>query len=147
MHPPEAVLAGVFRALKPGGRFVAELGGQNNTAAIMVALTAVLERRGIDAQRLSPWHFPSDSAYRKKLEAAGFTVIEIGIFPRPTVLASGIEAWLDNFTEDFFAPLAGHERAAARAEAVALLRPILTDETGTWIADYVRLRFRAVRPG
>jgi hypothetical protein len=28
-----------------------------------------------------------------------------------------------------------------------LLRPVLMDETGTWIADYVRLRFRAIRPG
>lgn len=147
MHPPEAVLSGVHRALKPGGRFVAEMGGQNNTAAIMVALAAVLERRGLDARRLSPWYFPSDSAYRKKLEAAGFKVTRIGVFPRPTVLASGIEAWLDNFTEDFFAPLPAPERALARAEAVALLRPVLTDETGTWIADYVRLRFRAVRPG
>ena len=27
MHPTEAVLAGVARALKPGGRFVAEMGG------------------------------------------------------------------------------------------------------------------------
>jgi SAM-dependent methyltransferase len=147
MQPPEAVLAGVFRALKPGGRFVAEMGGQNNTAAIMVALRAVLGRRGLDAGRLSPWYFPSDSAYRKKLEAAGFAVMEIGIFPRPTVLASGIAAWLDNFTEDFFAPLPPGERAAARAEATALLQPVITDETGTWIADYVRLRFSAVRPG
>jgi trans-aconitate methyltransferase len=144
MRPPEQVLAGVKRALKPGGRFVAEMGGQNNTAAIMVACAAVLGRRGLDAHGLSPWYFPSAAAYRAKLEAAGFTVGEIAIHPRPTVLASGIEAWLDNFTDDFFAPLPPAERAAARAEAVALLRPVLTDETGTWIADYVRLRFRAV---
>jgi hypothetical protein len=25
-----------------------------------------------------------------------------------------------------------------------MLRPVLVDETGTWIADYVRLRFRAM---
>jgi len=80
----------------------------------------------------------------QKLEAAGFLVREIGIFPRPTVLQSGLEAWLDNFAEDFFAPLAPADRSAARAEIVELLRPVLVDETGTWIADYVRLRFRAV---
>src|SRR5215469_14834213 len=34
MRPPEAVLAGVHRALRPSGRFVAEMGGHNNTAAI-----------------------------------------------------------------------------------------------------------------
>lgn len=147
MHPPEAVLAGVQRALKPGGRFVAEMGGHNNTAAIVVAIAAVLARRGLDANRLSPWYFPSAAAYRKKLEDARFTVTEIGIFPRPTVLTSGIEAWLDNFAEDFFAPLPAAERGAALAEVADLLRPVLADETGTWIADYVRLRFCAVLAG
>src|SRR6202521_6126775 len=57
MRPPEVVLAGVRRALKPGGRFVAEMGGHNNTAAVLVALSAVLARRGLDATRLSPWYF------------------------------------------------------------------------------------------
>jgi trans-aconitate methyltransferase len=146
MHPPEAVLDGVRRALKPGGRFVGEMGGHNNTAAILVAMSAVLARRGLDAQRLSPWYFPSAAAYRQKLEAAGFSVTDIGIFPRPTVLASGIEAWLDNFAEDFFHTLAEPDRGTARAEVADLLRPVLVDETGTWTADYVRLRFRAVLP-
>src|SRR5205823_7908229 len=77
MHPPEAVLAGVRRALKPGGRFVAEMGGHNNTAAIIVALSAVLARHGVDAHRLNPWYFPSAAAYHEKLEEAGFTVEEI----------------------------------------------------------------------
>ena len=35
------------RALKPGGRFVAEMGGHGCVAAITVALIAVLERHGI----------------------------------------------------------------------------------------------------
>jgi trans-aconitate methyltransferase len=146
IQPPEAVLAGVRRALKPGGRFVAEMGGHNNIAAIIVALRAVLARRGFDAQALGPWYFPSAAVYRTKLETAGFAVAEIATIPRPTVLDSGIEPWLDNFCEDFFAPLAAPDRAAARAEVAALLRPVLVDERGTWVADYVRLRFRAILP-
>ncbi len=145
MHPPAAVLAGVCRALKPGGRFVAEMGGHNNTAAVLVAAAAVLARRGLDAYRLSPWYFPSAAAYRAKLEEAGFAVTEIAIHPRPTVLTSGIDAWFDNFFDDFFAPLPEADRVVARGEMIDLLRPVLVDETGTWIADYVRLRFRAVR--
>lgn len=147
MRPPEKVLAGVHRALKPGGRFVAEMGGHNNTAAIMVALRAVLARRGIDARRRSPWYFPSAEAYGKKLEAAGFTIDEIAIIPRPTPLPAGLEAWLDAFAEDFFGALTPPDRGPARAEAIDLLQPILMDETGTWIADYVRLRFRTRRVG
>ena len=144
MHPPEAVLDGVRRALKRGGRFVAEMGGHNNTAAIMVALSAVLGRRGLDAHRLSPWYFPSAAAYREKLEAGGFSVADIRIIPRPTTLPTSIEPWLDTFGDAFFGALPEPDRPAARAEVADLLRPVLVDETGTWIADYVRLRFRAM---
>jgi len=143
MRPTGAVLSGVRRALKPGGRFVGEMGGHNNTAAIIVALSAVLGRRGLDAHRLSPWHFPSAGAYREKLEAAGFSVEDIRIIPRPTTLPTSIEPWLDIFGEVFFSALLEPDRLAARAEVAKLLRPVLVDETGTWIADYVRLRFRA----
>ncbi|HZK90041.1 MAG TPA: methyltransferase domain-containing protein [Stellaceae bacterium] len=144
MHPQEAVLAGVARALKPGGRFVAEMGGHNNTAAIQVAFRAVLARRGIEALTLSPWYFPSAAAYRIKLEAAGFRVEEIAIVPRPTPLEAGLAAWLDTFADDFLMPLPPAGRAAAKEEICELLEPILRDETGMWIADYVRLRFKAV---
>jgi trans-aconitate methyltransferase len=146
MRPPEPVLAGVWRALKPGGRFVAEMGGHNNTAAILVALAAALGRRGLDARRLSPWYFPSAEAYRQKLETVGFIVDEIRLVPRPTLLPAGLDAWLDAFAEDFLGALPEAEQAAARAEVVALLQPVLMDERGNWIADYVRLRFRATRP-
>jgi trans-aconitate methyltransferase len=145
MSPPEAVLAGVRRALKPRGRFVGEMGGHNNTAAIIVALSAVLARRGIDAHRLSTWYFPSAAAYREKLEEARFMVAEIRIVPRPTALPTSIEAWLDTFAEAFLGALPEPDRSRARAEVADLLRPVLLDETGTWIADYVRLRFRTTR--
>ena len=57
----------------------------------------------------------------------------------------GIEAWLNTFAEDFLSSLPASDRTRARGEVAELLRPILMDETGTWIADYVRLRFHAIR--
>src|ERR1700733_1475422 len=114
MHPPEAVLAGVARALKPGARFVAEMGGHNNTAAIQTAFRVVLGRRGLDSLALTPWYSPSAAASQAKLEAAGFRVEEIAIIPRPTPLTAGLGPWLDTFCEDFFSPLAGADRAAAK---------------------------------
>jgi trans-aconitate methyltransferase len=146
MRPQEPVLDGVRRALKPDGRFVAEMGGHNNTAAILTAMRAVLARRGIEALSLSPWYFPSAAAYQKKLEAAGFAVEEIAIIPRPTPIDAGLDAWLEAFAEDFLNPLPPDDRRAARQEICELLQPILRDETGLWIADYVRLRFRARLP-
>ena len=144
MHPPDAVLAGVRRSLKPRGRFVGEMGGHNNTAAIMVALSAVLGGRGLDKYRLSPWYFPSAAAYRERLKTAGFAVADIRLLPRPTALPGSIEPWLDTFGEAFLGTLPEPDRSSARAEVADLLQPVLVDETGTWIADYVRLRFRAM---
>jgi hypothetical protein len=121
------------------------MGGHNNTAAIIVALSAVLANYGLDAHRLSPWHFPSAAAYRQKLEGAGFVVDEIVTIPRPTVLPTGIADWLDTFAEDFLGAVPEPQQPLARDAVIQLLRPVLMDETGAWIADYVRLRFRATR--
>ena len=142
---PGAVVAGVARALKPGGgRFVGEFGGHGNVAAITVALLAVLARRGLDGMTAYPWYFPTPEAYRARLEAHGFAVERIELIPRPTSLPTGMSAWLDTFSEPFLKLLPEDERAAAKDEAVALLAPALRDERHGWIADYVRLRFRAV---
>jgi SAM-dependent methyltransferase len=49
MNRPERVIAGVRRALKPQGRFVAEFGGHGNVAAIMTALEATAVRHGVES--------------------------------------------------------------------------------------------------
>jgi SAM-dependent methyltransferase len=110
MRPPK----GVRRALKPRGRFVGEMGGHNNTAAIVFALSAVPGRRGLDAHQLSPWYFPSAAAYRKKLEDAGFSVEEIRIVPRPTALPTSIEPWLGHLCPIFPRRVAELGRSSAR---------------------------------
>lgn len=46
----DAVLQSVHRVLVPGGRFVAEMGGLGNIAAIRVSLQSVLEPFGVDAE-------------------------------------------------------------------------------------------------
>lgn len=141
---PAAVVAGVARALRPGGRFVGEMGGAGNVAAITVALLAVLARRGIDGVSAIPWYFPTPEAYARLLTRHGFRVESMALLPRPTPLPTGMEAWLETFAEPFLNLLDPADRAAARAETAALLRPVLCHEDGRWIADYVRLRFVAV---
>src|SRR5678815_4450924 len=37
MHDPDRVVAGVFRALRPGGRFVGECGAEGNVATLVQA--------------------------------------------------------------------------------------------------------------
>lgn len=146
MLDPDAVIAGVHRALKPGGRFVGEFGGHGNVAAITVAILAVLERRGIDGAALSPWYFPTTDSYRARLEAHGFQVTSIDLIPRPTPLPTDMEGWLRTMAGPFFATLDDDDRTAALGETISLLAPCLRDEQGGWTADYVRLRFSARRP-
>jgi len=141
----DAVLAGVRRALRPGGRLVGECGGHGNVAAIRVALIAVLARRGLDGAALLPWHFPTAEAFAARLARHGFAIERAESLPRPVRLPTGMTGWLETFAAGPLGRLPEHERDAARDEAVALLRPVLCDEDGAWTADYVRLRFAARR--
>ena len=147
MPDADAVISGVRRALKPKGRFVGEFGGAGNVASITVALTAVLERRGVDPRTAIPWFFPTPEAYRQRLERQDFAVRFIASIPRPTPLPGGMDGWLETLAAPVLGALPPDERVAARDEAVALLRPALCDELGQWTADYVRLRFAARRDG
>ena len=137
----DAVAQGVARALRPGGRFVGEFGGHTNVAAITVALRAVLPRYGIDAP--SDWYYPTPDAYRRVLDAAGFTVDDIALVPRPTPLPTGMSGWLETFRGTILDAIPAGDRQRAKDEIIALLAPALCDDEGRWTADYVRLRFTA----
>ncbi len=141
---PDAVLQGVRRALRPGGRFAAEMGGHGNIAAIAVALRAVLKSRGIeDLEAINPWYFPAPAEYQAKLESAGFRLESIELFPRPTLIPTDMRGWLGTFAIPFFQALPQAERASALDEVLALLHPALCDAEGRWTIDFVRLRFLA----
>lgn len=147
MLKPEAVIAGVARALKPGGRFVAEMGGHGNVAAIRVALAAAFEAEtGSPAD--PPWFFPTPESYAARLEAAGFAVARIALIPRPTPLPGSIRDWLTTLAAPITAPLEPALKARLLDRVERLAAPALREETasgapGRWIADYQRLRFVA----
>lgn len=139
-------IAGVARALRPGGRFVGEFGGHGNVAAIVTALHAALDRRGVAIASVHPWFYTTPDDYRTRLEVGGFEVDSIELIPRPTPLPTGMAGWLGTFAGPFFAALPEADRAEALWETVELLRPALCDEQDRWTADYVRLRFAARKP-
>ncbi len=142
----DAAIAGVARALKPGGRFVAEFGGHGNVATIVAALETALGARGVDAKAVNPWFFPTPQAYAGKLQAAGFDVVEIGLHPRPTPLPGEIGGWLETFAESFLFALDPAERPRLVQDVATALAADLRRDDGTWVADYVRLRVAAVLP-
>lgn len=138
-----ALLKSIRHALIPSGRFVAEMGGLGNIAAIRVALQTVLANYGIDAEEDAASFYPSPGDYTPLLEAAGFRVERMELIPRSTPLKSGMDAWLRTFRNGVLAKLTEQDREAALASTVALLKPVLCDDTGNWTGDYVRLRFIA----
>jgi len=141
----DPVIAGVHRALKPGGRFVAELGGYGCVDKIRTALVAALNRRGLDGESRVPWYFPTPDDYGARLERAGFRVERIALIPRPTPLPGDVIGWLETFAQSFLDGLSGEARAEYLQEVRTTLEPKLRDGDGTWIADYVRLRFAATK--
>jgi trans-aconitate methyltransferase len=139
----DAMLAGVHRALKPGGRFVAEFGGHGNIAAIQVAIRSVLARRGWEANIHRYYATPAE--YAARLGRHGFEVREIELVPRPTPLPTGIRGWLETFERATLDRMPPGQRDDFMREVEDLLREEVCDSAGTWTAHYVRLRFRATR--
>jgi SAM-dependent methyltransferase len=146
MRRADRVIAGVWRALRPGGRFVGEMGGHGCVERIRAALIAALDRRGIAGAAADPWYFPTAEDYGGRLSAQGFLAEVLTLFPRPTPLPGDIVGWLETFAQTFTAKVPAAERAAYLAEVRDALEPVLRDESGQWSAYSVRLRFRAVKP-
>ena len=140
----DAMLAGVHRALKPGGRFVAEFGGHGNIAAIQVAIRSVLARRGWRTNIHRFYATPDE--YSARLRSRGFVIAQIDLIPRPTPLPTGIRGWLETFERATLDGISPAERDSFLREVEDLLREEICDSHGNWTAHYVRLRFRATKP-
>jgi trans-aconitate methyltransferase len=142
---PAEVIARVRAALRPGGRFVAELGGAGNIDAILEAFGAALAEAGLPTPP-KPWDFPTPGRYATLLEAGGFRVARMEHFPRPTPLGGGEGAladWLAMFGRSLTAAVPPDLHARVVARTAELAAPRLRHD-GRWVADYWRLRFVAL---
>ncbi len=145
MTRPAEVVAGVRRALRPGGRFVAEMGGAGNVATILAAVGAALEEVGLRDGMRVPWYFPTAGEYSTVLEQHGFQVRLLQHFPRPTPLRGTVADWVRMFGD----PLVAHVPSSVLPGVLSRVDDLCRDRLahgGAWSADYVRLRFEAVLP-
>ena len=146
MKRPEQVAHGVWRCLRPGGRFTGEFGGKGNVETIRAALHRILTNRGVNSDAVDPWYYPSPQEYSRILTNSGFLVEAIQLIPRPTKLPGDIVAWLEVFAQPFTKALPETERAGFLEEIKTEVAPALRQPDGSWFADYVRLRFLARKP-
>ncbi|WP_439699126.1 class I SAM-dependent methyltransferase [Mucilaginibacter sp. AW1-7] len=138
----------VYNALKPGGRFVAEMGGKGNVAKLLEAIRLVLQNHGYpDKAETKVWYFPSTAEYAKLLEDHGFRVTFTAHYDRKTPLQDGdqgVAKWVTMFGAQFLEGIPEEEKEQILKEITHKLEPYY-NEGGQWYADYKRLRFVAVK--
>jgi SAM-dependent methyltransferase len=146
MPRADDVLSGVGRALRPGGRFVAELGGAGCVASVVHALSAVLRDWQLDPAHYVTWYFPRPGQYAALLEGHGLTPRELRYFDRPTRVAgeTGLSTWLAMFQAGLMTELG--ERWPELCERVSKRCRASLYRDGHWLLDYVRLRVVASKP-
>ncbi|HWL89319.1 MAG TPA: methyltransferase domain-containing protein [Polyangiaceae bacterium] len=139
----DAVARSIAAALKPGGRFVAELGGAGNNANILSGVAAVRAARHLPPLS-SPWYFPTIGQYASVLESAGLETRHAWLFDRPTPLEGddGMANWLRMFGASLLRDMPDLD--AMFRELEQHLRPTLHRD-GRWYVDYRRLRIVAVK--
>lgn len=140
------VAKAIVRALRKGGRLVAECGGKGNIGAIENAVESVLLRYYVDGMPARRTYYPALGEYASILEAHGLEVRAAQLFDRPTPLEGeqGMENWLRQFKWYYFEALPVSQREAALRDVLGELRPALHTQDG-WYADYRRLRVHAVK--
>lgn len=134
----DAAAGCIARALKPGGRFVAEFGGHGNIQPVVDALHAVL------GPVESPWSFPTIGEYAAVLERHGLETRQAWLIDRPTQVEGedGMEDWLAVFARDFVRDLELSQQKAVFRAVAGKLRPAKFRD-GIWTVDYRRLRVTA----
>jgi SAM-dependent methyltransferase len=136
----ERAARAIWFALKPGGRFAGEMGGDGNLARLREALDDVLVARGFGPPTYAANWYPGVDEFVAVYEQAGFKDIDARLIERPTPLEHGVAAWVTTFRAGWL-DRAGvpHDERQSIAEAIA-------HRAGFNVADYVRLRFMMRKP-
>lgn len=138
----------IWRALKPGGRFVAEFGGKGNLSAIRDALKRAMSGIGHQAKTGGlERYYPSIGEYATLLESTGFRTAYAIHFERPTKLENGergLRDWLSTFADNVLEPLSPEERQSVVGRVETQARGELFRD-GAWFADYRRIRIVAIK--
>jgi 2-isopropylmalate synthase len=145
MIKADAVVAGVATALREGGRFVGECGGYGNIHHLVSAMEAEFSAHPEFGVFRNPWFFPREREYTEILERQGFSVDSIALIPRPTPLKTGVKEWLAIFADHAISQLEPIQKERFLSGVEERVKPFLFNQKDGWSADYVRLRFSAVK--
>jgi trans-aconitate methyltransferase len=136
----EKAASGIFTALRSGGRFAGEMGGEGNLRRLREALDEELIIRGYQPPSGAANWYPSPEDFATVYDAAGFEHIDARLIERPTEVEHGIAAWVATFRKGWL------DRAGVPEDERAAIATAVADRAGSNIADYVRLRFIMRKP-
>jgi SAM-dependent methyltransferase len=134
------VAAAIFRALKPGGRFAGEMGGEGNLARMREALDAELVIRGYVPPVAAGNWYPSAEEFAAIYETVGFEQIDARLIERPTPLPYGVASWVTTFRKGWL------DRARVPEQERTEIADAVAASVDSDTADYVRLRFIMRKP-
>ena len=136
----ERAARAIWFALKPGGRFAGEMGGEGNLAGLREALDDVLVASGYGPPTYAANWYPGVEEFVAVYEQAGFKDIDARLIERPTPLEHGVAAWVTTFRAGWL------DRAGVPLDERQSIAEAVADRVGSTIADYVRLRFIMRKP-
>ena len=140
----DLAIENIAKALKCGGRFVAEFGGEGNAHHLVKAMELAFQKHPEFGEFVNPWYFPSPAEYKTKLENNGFKVEYIELILRPTPMED-IGKWLEIFANGVTAHLSKEQFKLFKDECKAYLKEHIYTQKDGWIIDYVRLRIKAIK--
>ena len=136
----ERAARAIWFALKHGGRFAGEMGGDGNLARLREALDDVLVARGFGPPTYAANWYPSVEEFTAVYENAGFKDVDARLIERPTPLDHGVAAWVTTFRKGWL------DRAGVPEDERQSIAEAVAGRVGTDVADYVRLRFTMRKP-
>jgi SAM-dependent methyltransferase len=140
MLDKERVATAIFNALRLGGRFAGEMGGEGNLRQLREALDEELVIRGYAPPADASNWYASAQDFADVYEAAGFTHIDARLIDRPTPIEHGVAEWVTTFRRGWL------DRAGVPDEERPAIAAAVAERVGLDVADYVRLRFIMRKP-
>jgi trans-aconitate 2-methyltransferase len=151
-HRP--VLAGIARALAPGGRCILQMGGRGNAAGVVRAFDSLMQQpnwrhwfQGFE----TTYGFHGDDDYRVWLQEAGLNAApdQVALIEKDMVHANrgDFVGWLRTAWHPYSAPVPAHARAALfEAAANRYLEEHPVDAEGRVHVQMIRLQVEARKP-
>ncbi len=143
MRHPNLVLEAINRALKLGGRFVAEMSAHGNLQEIFDAFLDIFAEDDKSALYLIPWYLPTEEDYKLRLEQKGFSVKSI----TTTKKSFGISGSLSTFVQSFvpiFSELIDNKQEFID-KVVTRLENKLEKKSDRYQINYVSIDFIAIK--